>query len=401
MAGKVIPMRLFASIVALDEGLVVNVTRTCGEAGVSRKTFYKWLARYRAGGHEALVERSRRPLRSPGATPAEVEDWVVRTRKELGDAGLDCGAVTIHWHLQRAGIDARVPAVSTVHRILVRRGLVVAQPSKRPKASLHRFEAPAPNECWQIDATGWETLAGPVKVFNIIDDHSRVLIRPMACDGETADNAWAAFCQGASHWGLPARVLSDNGVAFSGKLRGYEAMFEARLRDAGITPITGRAYHPQTTGKVERFQSTEKQWLTKQPLAADIDELQTQLDRFAVIYNHERPHQGISRVTPISRWLASPAATAADTPIEHPHYSKIPQPHHITIDRDGKARVQQLSIQIGIEHAGRDAAVIVDDTHATVIIAGQVIRYLSIDPTRTYQPLRPPRHSPQRQHLQS
>jgi transposase InsO family protein len=400
MAEKVIPMKLFAVIVAVDEGLLVNVARTCAEAGVSRKTFYKWLARYRQGGHEALVERSRRPLRSPGATPVEVEDWIVRKRKELDDAGLDCGAVTIHWHLQRAGFDA-LPAVSTVHRILVRRGQVVAQPSKRPKASLHRFEAPAPNECWQIDATSWETLAGPVKVFNIIDDHSRVLIRAMACDGETADNAWASFCQGASQWGLPARVLSDNGVAFSGKLRGYEVPFEAQLRDAGIVPITGRGGHPQTTGKVERFQSTEKNWLTDQPLAEDIDELQTQLDQFTVIYNHERPHQGIGRVTPISRWLASPPATAAGTPIEHPHYSKIPEPHHITIDPDGKARVQQLCIQIGIEHAGRNATIVVDDTHATVIIAGEIVRYLTIDPTRKYQPSGRRRGGPKRPHLQN
>ena len=91
-------MKLFAVIVAVDEGLLVNVARTCAEAGVSRKTFYKWLARYRHGGREALVERSRRPLRSPGATPVEVEDWIVRKRKELDDGGLDCGAVTIHWH---------------------------------------------------------------------------------------------------------------------------------------------------------------------------------------------------------------------------------------------------------------------------------------------------------------
>src|SRR4051795_7407004 len=399
MAGKVIPMKLFASIMALDEGLVVNVTRVCVEAGVSRKTFYKWLARYRQGGHEALVERSRRPLQSPGATPAEVEDWIIRQRKQLDDAGLDCGAATIRWHLHNAGIVASVPAVSTVHRILVRRGLVVAEPSKRPKASFHRFEAPAPNECWQIDATGWESVAGPVKVFNIIDDHSRVLIRAMACDGESADNAWAAFYQGASQWGLPARVLSDNGVAFSGKLRGYEVMFEARLRDAGIVPITGRGHHPQTTGKVERFQSTENLWLTKQPLAVDIDELQTQLDRFAVIYNHERPHQGIGRVTPISRWLASPAATAADVPIEHPPFSKIPEPHHITIDQDGKARVQQLCIQIGIKHAGRNATIVVDDTHATVIIAGEVVRYLTIDPTRKYQASGRSRRGPARPRL--
>lgn len=400
MAGKVIPMKLFAAVVAVGEGAELNVARTCASAGVSRKTFYKWLARYREGGTEALGERSRRPLRSPGSTPADVEDWIVTRRKELVDAGLDGGAMTIHWHLDRAGVTP-LPAVSTIHRILVRRGLIVAQPQKRPKVLMHRFEAPAPNECWQIDATGWESAAGPVKVFNIIDDHSRVLIRAMACDGETADNAWAAFCQGASGWGLPARVLSDNGVAFSGKLRGYEVMFEARLRDAGIVPITGRAYHPQTTGKVERFQSTEKQWLTKQPLAANIDELQSQLDWFTAIYNHERPHQGIGRVTPISRWLAGPAASAADTPIEHPHYSKIPEPHHITIDRDGKARVQQLCIQIGVEHAGRHATIVVDDTHATVIIAGEVVRYLTIDPTRRYQPSGRPRGGPTRPRLQT
>jgi len=393
-------MKLFAAIVAFDEGLLLNVARTCAEAGVSRKTFYKWLARYRQGGHEALAERSRRPFHSPGATSAEVEDWIVRKRKELEDAGLDHGAMTIHWHLQAAGI-VGVPTVSTVHRILVRRDLVVAQPSKRPKSSFHRFEAPAPNECWQIDATGWETLAGPVKVFNIVDDHSRTLIRSMACDGETVDNAWAAFCQGASQWGLPARVLSDNGVAFSGKLRRYEVMFEARLRDAGIVPITGRAYHPQTTGKVERFHSTLKRWLTKQPLARDIDDLQAQLDRFAVIYNHERPHQDIGRVTPISRWQASPAATAAGTPIEHPHYSKIPEPHRIKIDSQGNARVQRWSIQIGVQHAGRNATVIIDDTHATVIIAGQIVRYLTLDHSRPYQPSGRPRGGPQRPRLQS
>jgi hypothetical protein len=147
------------------------------------------------------------------------------------------------------------------------------------------------------------------------------------------------------------------------------------------------------------LQSTEKNWLTNQPLAEDIDELQTQLDQLTVIYNYERPHQGIGGVTPISRWLASPPATAAGTPIEHPHYSKIPEPHHITIDPDGKARVQQLCIQIGIQHAGRNATIVVDDTHATVIIAGEIVRYLTIDPTRKYQPSGRRRGGPKRPRL--
>jgi transposase InsO family protein len=169
----------------------------------------------------------------------------------------------------------RVPSVATIHRILVRRGLVTPQPHKRPTSSWVRFEAPRPNEWWQIDFMQWSVATGVVSVFNTIDDHSRVLVRSKAVEHPTTNEAWATFCEATLVWGMPAGVLSDNGLAFSGKLRGFETVFEANLRDAGIRPFTGRPFHPQTTGKVERFQQTLKKRLRKQPLAADVAELQS------------------------------------------------------------------------------------------------------------------------------
>src|SRR5205823_1304282 len=163
---------------------------------------------------------------------------IVRLRKELHDAGLDHGATTIQWHLGRRLGSATTPSVSTIHRILMRRGLVVPQAKKRPKSSWRRFEASAPNERWQIDAMDWVIATGVVRVFNIIDDHSRLAVGSRAVPEATTQAAWDTFCDAAGVWGLPAGVLSDNGLCFSGKLRGFEVFFEVNLRDAGICPIT-------------------------------------------------------------------------------------------------------------------------------------------------------------------
>jgi transposase InsO family protein len=401
MARTVVSMRVISAVIAVAEGGVVNVSEVCRDAGVSRKTFYAYLARYRAGGIAGIEPRSRRPHRSPGQTPAEVEDAVVRLRKELVDAGLDHGATTIQWHLGRRSGSVVVPSVASVHRILVRRGVVVAQPHKRPKGSWRRFEAPAPNEWWQIDATDWVIETGVVKIFNIIDDHSRVAIRSRAVDSASGEQAWQTFSEGAETWGLPAGMLSDNGLCFSGKLRHVEVLFEARLRDVGVRPITGRPFHPQTTGKVERFQQTLKKWLRRQRLAADLTELQSQLDEFCRIYNHQRPHQGIGRVTPLSRWQNSPRAEPAPTALEHPTWPPRQAPHQITINQAGIARVSGLIIGVGVEWAGCAATVILDDTSATIFVNRQLVRYLKLDHTRRYQPSGRKRGGSQRPRLRS
>ena len=155
MGGKVtaVDVRMAAALA----GGVPNVAEFCRVQGISRETFYKWRRRFAAEGLAGLEERSRRPLRSPGATPAAVEELVVRLRGELAAEGLDCGPQSICWRLT-AELGAAAPSRATVARVLTRRGLVTRQPRKRPRASLHRFAAARVNEMWQSDWTAW-TLA--------------------------------------------------------------------------------------------------------------------------------------------------------------------------------------------------------------------------------------------------
>ena len=393
------PMKAMAAVVAVAAGDgTINVSQVCRDSGISRKTFYKWVVRCRAEGLAGLEERSRRPHRCPGQTSVVVEDAVVRLRKELADAGLDHGATTIQWHLGRCRQpgEPAVPSVATIHRILVRRGLVTPEPRKRPRVSWRRFEAPAPNEWWQIDATTWVTAAGPAEVFNIVDDHSRLACRSRAMAAATGDEAWETFIQAVQRWGLPAGVLSDNGLCFSGKLRGFEVLFEARLRDAGIRPFTGRPYHPQTTGKIERFQQTLKRWLRRQDhrrgLARDITELQDRLDEFVDHYNTQRPHQGIGRVTPLSRWQATAASNAADRPLAHP--APRLRHHTVTVNAGGVIDLADVSIGVGAHWAGCTVTVTIDATHATVTADTQLVRHLRINHSRRYQPTGRPRGGP-------
>src|SRR5213080_3022934 len=143
--------------------------------GVSKSWVAKVVGRYRAGGDEAIEPRSRAPKHIPHRTPAELEDEIVRLRKELSEQGFDAGAETIRHHLVQQRGDA--PSVSTIWRVLRRRGFVVPQPHKRPRSSWIRFEASLPNECWQSDLTHrrFED-EREVEIVNFIDDHSRLVV---------------------------------------------------------------------------------------------------------------------------------------------------------------------------------------------------------------------------------
>jgi transposase InsO family protein len=392
MARKVTPMdvRLLAAVTGSLEK--VNVRALCRERGVSPKTFYKYRARFAAEGLAGLEERSRRPKRSPARVSAEVENAIVKLRKELGNKGADGGAATIRWNLERH-TQIRPPSEATIWRILVRRGFVVPEPKKRPKASLRRFEATAPNECWQVDVTEWTLATGAVvEILNLLDDHSRFVPGSRALARVTTENAWESFLAVAQRWGLPTRCLSDNGLVFTGRLHGMEVEFERQLRAAGVLKVNARPYHPQTCGKVERFQQTEKKWLrARRPPPATIEELQAALDAFTDYYNHDRPHRGIGRVTPWERFSASPPATPGEA---------LPRPQRhvrVVVNQTGKLDVRPWQIGLGLEYAGQAAEVVLDGTHATVFIEGRLVRYLELDPTRRYQPTRRPTGRPRLQ----
>ncbi|MBU6422914.1 MAG: helix-turn-helix domain-containing protein, partial [Chloroflexi bacterium] len=173
--------------------------------GMHRSWLYKLLARHRADPEAGLVPRSRRPRRSPAAMARTLEDEIVAMRTNLLAQGLDAGALTLHWHLARR--HGAVPSVSSIWRLLRRRGLVTPEPHKRPRSSLIRFAAELPNECWQTDMTHWSLAGGRgCEVVNFIDDHSRLCLRSVAGAVTTALDVGEAFQQARAAWGTPAAV---------------------------------------------------------------------------------------------------------------------------------------------------------------------------------------------------
>ena len=151
-----------------------------------------------------------------------------------------------------------------------------------------------------------------------------------------------------------------NGLAFTGKFRGFEVAFETNLRALGITPITSRPYHPQTCGKVERFQQTLKRWLRAKHPARTLNELQHQLDHFVEIYNHRRPHRSLAGSVPFAAWTAQPAATASPTPIARARTSR-------KVTRLGTVFIQGKLIHIGKRHAGATAQLVLELTEVVYI----------------------------------
>ena len=363
--------------------------------GISRFWVQQLVHRFEVEGEAAFEPRSRRPHSSPHAVDLEVEDEIVRLRKTLSKKGWDAGAETIAGHLAAAGV-SQVPAVSTIWRILCRRGFVTAQPQKRPRSSWKTFSADQPNERWQADITHWRLADGSeVEILNILDDHSRVCIASVARRVIPGTQVWRIFAAAISRWGLPAEVLTDNGAVFTGKQRGDgRVALEVELGLRGIRVSHSRPYHPQTCGKVERFHQTEKKWLTAQPRPATIAGLQHQLNRFQNYYNTVRPHRALSRRTPAQAYAARPKAVPTG-PIIPAHY----RVQHDKIDPGGSVTVRHNSrlhhIGLGARLAGTPVTLLIDNLHIRIIHrhTGELIRELILDPTKDYQPRGlPPAH---------
>lgn len=387
---------------------VIVEGRTQAEAaavyGVSKGWVSKLLARYRAEGEAAFEPRSRRPASSPTATAPATVELVLGLRKQLCERGLDAGADTISWHLEHHH-HTRVSR-ATINRILTRAGAVVPQPAKRPKSSYIRFEADQPNECWQSDFTHYR-LTGPegspggdVEILTWIDDCSRYLLSVTAHRRVSGPIVLATFRDTVATYGIPASTLTDNGMVFTTRLSGGKGGrngLESELRRLNVRQKNSRPNHPTTCGKVERVQQTFKKWLRAQPVQpATVEELQRLLDEFVHIYNHHRPHRSLPhRATPWTLYTSLPTAT--------PNLSRHSDTHdrvrHDVIDHSGSItlRVNGRLHHIGIGRALARTRVIVlvQDLHVRVIDAatGELIRELTINPTRDYQPTRTKRNS--------
>jgi transposase InsO family protein len=371
--------------------------------GVHRSWVYRLKARYQADGEAAFEPRSRRPRTSPRSTPEVTVALVLRLRKELAEAGLDAGAETIGWHLTHR--HQVTLSRATIHRILVRAGAVTATPSKRPKSSFLRFEASMPNETWQSDFTHYRlttTTGQPgadVEIITWLDDHSRYALHVSAHARVTATIVLDTFQAAADQHGYPASTLTDNGMVYTVRYaggRGGKNHLEYRLRRLGIVQKNSRPNHPTTCGKVERFQQTLKKWLRAQPAQpATLAQLQQLLDHFVSEYNQRRPHRSLPhRATPATAYQARPKAT--------------PTPHHRAdshdrVRRDIVSKTGNLTLRVagqlrhigvGRTHARTPVILLIQDLNVRIIDAatGELLRELTINPSRDYQPLHPPQH---------
>ncbi|HSL66688.1 MAG TPA: IS481 family transposase [Actinomycetota bacterium] len=377
--------RLVVTAVRVEGRSKAEVSR---DYGVSPRWVYELVRRFDAHGEAGLEPRSRRPHRSPARTAEAMEQGIVELRKELEDQGLDAGAHTIAYHLSRRHPQA-VPSVATVWRILSRRGFITPQPQKRPRSSFIRFEASMPNERWQADLTHWKLADGTeVEILNVIDDHSRFLTASVGRTVFKAADVVATFGEAAAAHGFPSSLLTDNGAVFTSASRNGRCVMENELDRLGIRFVHSSPYHPQTCGKVERFHQTLKRWLAKQESARTVAEQQVLLDRFRAYYNRIRPHRAIGRRTPEEAFNARPKAG--------PTLPGFTVPRHFRVRRDkiditGVITLRHDSrlhhIGLGRRLTGTRVLVLVDDMRVRVLTEdGELIRELTLDPTRDYQP---------------
>ena len=265
------------------------MSRLCEEFGISRPTGYKWLVRYRASGVEAIAERSRRPLHSPARTSVALESRIVDLRRLYPD----WGARKLSVLLNRQGIE--IPS-STIHRVLLRHGLVRDKDRHRP--ALQRFEREHPNELWQMDFKGPKNWPTSCTALSVIDDHSRYLIALEGTPRPEGRLVRRHLERAFQQCGLPEAMLMDHGIpwwnwqSFAGSTQlGLWLMRQGiRLRFAGVR-------HPQTQGKIERWHQTLKNRILLENYFLPGD-LETQIAAFVDDYNHRRYHESIDNLTP-------------------------------------------------------------------------------------------------------
>ena len=278
-----------------------NVSALCRRYGISRKTGYKWLRRYRQAGPEGLRDQSRRPRASPRRTASDLEARVCALRNQHPV----WGGRKLHHVLRWEGM-ASPPAPSTITGILDRHGLLA--PDRRLQRDLQRFEAPAPNVLWQMDFKGpVHTERQRCHPLTLLDDHSRFNVCLAACADQRAETVQGQLIQTFQRVGLPERMLMDNGSPWGSDRAHPHTKLTAWLIRQGISVLHGRPYHPQTQGKEERFHRTlALELLSQRSRWRDQHELQEAFDHWRDLYNFERPHEALGQQPPASRYQPSP-----------------------------------------------------------------------------------------------
>ena len=313
--GEVTRVSLREEFVQLALQSKVNKRELCRRFGISPKTGYKWLGRYQDEGKQGLIDRSRRPHRSPARTGTAIVEEVLRLRAESRNCW---SGRKLARQLANHGGPQLAP--STINGIVWRAGLTDPVLSAAG-APWQRFQRDVPNELWQMDFKGHFALLDGHRChpLTVLDDHSRFSVLLNACSDERAVTVRTSLTEAFRRCGLPGAMLMDNGPPWGYSDEHRWTALSLWLVRLGIKVTHGRAYHPQTQGKDERFHRTLQFELLRHINFTNLGHCQWEFDRFRDRYNLERPHDALSLDTPASRYRVSPIVFPETLPpIEYP-----------------------------------------------------------------------------------
>lgn len=300
---EVSTMSLRWEFVQLARQPEVNVSEWCRRFGISRKTGYKWLARFRHKGRLGLRDRAKRPRHSPKRTAAAMEAAILGVRQQHRA----WGGRKIRRRLQDLRFQG-VPAASTITAVLHRHGGIDPDEARKHKAT-QRFEHAVPNALWQMDFKGpFGLTRGRCHPLTVLDDHSRFALGLKALANEQRASVQDALTDIFRRYGLPDEILVDNGAPWGvDRAHGLTRLTAWWLR-LGIGVVHARPYHPQTLGKDERFHRTLQLEVLNRERFHDLAQAQHRFDRWRDAYNLERPHEALGLAVPAARYCPSPRA---------------------------------------------------------------------------------------------
>jgi transposase InsO family protein len=342
----------------------------CEEFQISRPTGYEWLRRYRSGGIAGVVEKSRRPHGSPGQTAAATEQRVVELRQQRPD----WGARKLQVLLQQEGLP--LPVI-TLHRILLRRGLV--RPQDRQRMAVQRFQRSQANQLWQMDfkgPVGWQAPVGPL---SILDDHSRYAVTLQGTWSTQGEPVRAHLEEVFRRCGVPEEMLMDHGTPWwNMKAVAGWTWLTIWLMKQGIRLHFSGYRHPQTQGKVERFHGALAAAMKRRGLPEQ-EQRQVWLDEFRQEYNHVRPHEALGMKTPASVWRPSPRKyQARPAAWAYPAGAEVRK-----LSAEGRLRAQGRSWEISRALAGEWVQLIRLEERILVYYCRSLVRELDLHTQRS------------------
>lgn len=328
-----------------------TMSELCREFGVSRKTGYKIFHRYNTCGLQGLTDRSRRPYRQANQLPVQIETLIVRLKQDRPS----WGAPKIRERLARLYPDVHRPAISTVHAVLDRHGLVKRRRGRRNKAKGTPLSRPGqPNDLWCADYKGEFMLADRRYCYplTVTDFASRYLIACEALSSTKEDYAFSVFESTFKEFGLPRAIRTDNGVPFASP----NALFNLSKLSVwwlrlGIEIERIKPGNPQQNGRHERMHLTLKLETTK-PAAANVLQQQDKFDDFIDCYNNERPHQALSMQCPAERYAPSMRPYQGLPELDYPLHDKT-----VTVTTCGRICFNRQKINLSQVFAGQNVGI--------------------------------------------